>query len=245
LKSKEILPGIDLKAEGGLVLVPPSAIGGKRYEFEAGYSVADLPLADLPQEVIDRAEEKTEKPKRHGEATLGDPQKEALERTLMEYLPGARWQGKEIVGYTEESKSKAHVKVNLDKGPGVFMEWHREEGGTVIQLLKQIGAPIPPELEDMGKPGIPEYVPAWVAGRNWYKKYKCGEPITLVRKDGEPIFSAQMFGLTWNCCEGCRTKLKNIRKAKLRQEPILGVVKAEGSKEGIQKKLKKLEKKIS
>jgi len=247
LKSREILPGIDLKAEGGLVLIPPSAIDGKSYEFEAGYSITDLPLADLPQEIIDHAEEKAEKPKRHSGAKLEGSQKEALESTLMEYLPGARWQGREIAGYTEESKSKAHIKVNLDKGPGVFMDWHREEGGTIVQLLKQLGAPIPQELEDMGKPGIPEYMPIWILrwilGPGWQRKYKCGDPVTLVRKDGKPILSGQMFGLTWGCCDGCRTKLKNIQKAELRQEPLLGVVKAEGGKEEIQKKLKKLKRK--
>ena len=42
-------PGIDLKADGGLVVVPPSVhASGHRYEWEPGAEPDALPLADLP-----------------------------------------------------------------------------------------------------------------------------------------------------------------------------------------------------
>ena len=42
-------PGIDLKADGGLVVVPPSVhASGNRYEWEPGAEPDALPLADLP-----------------------------------------------------------------------------------------------------------------------------------------------------------------------------------------------------
>jgi hypothetical protein len=42
-------PGLDIRGDGGYLVAPPSLhVSGKRYEFEAGASPQDVPLADMP-----------------------------------------------------------------------------------------------------------------------------------------------------------------------------------------------------
>ncbi len=48
----KLAPGIDVKAEGGYVLIPPSVIDGNPYVWEVHPS--DCPLADMPQWLIDK-----------------------------------------------------------------------------------------------------------------------------------------------------------------------------------------------
>ncbi len=49
IKSREIAAGLDLKADGGYVIAPPSMhFSGKRYEWEIGHSPSAVPLATLP-----------------------------------------------------------------------------------------------------------------------------------------------------------------------------------------------------
>lgn len=48
-----IAPGLDLKADGGLAVVPPSThVSGHRYQWEAGAEPDVLPLADLPRWLV-------------------------------------------------------------------------------------------------------------------------------------------------------------------------------------------------
>ncbi len=237
IPSGEILPGIEILGEDHLATVPPS----KDYQFEIGHSPDEVEIAPLPQELEDlafgRKPKKTQGKQESGPKFNGT-QKEALERTLDEYLPGAKKQGGEIAGYTDpNSQSKAHINVNLDKG--VFIDWHNQEGGTIIQLLKLLGAPIPQDLEEMGKPGIPEYLPIWAIDKAWFKKWKCGEPIVVTRMDGVPIYSGRAFCMTWGCPE-CSLRLTNIQKAKVKQEPIKALIKATDNKEEVGKKLAKV-----
>lgn len=50
LSSKPIVPGLDLKADGGYVVAPPSRHpSGKLYEWKQGAGLEDLVLAPLPQ----------------------------------------------------------------------------------------------------------------------------------------------------------------------------------------------------
>ena len=59
-QKKANLKDIDLRAEGGYVVLPPSIHpSGKRYEWYKGRSLDDLPLADLPDWVF--AEDNSEK----------------------------------------------------------------------------------------------------------------------------------------------------------------------------------------
>lgn len=52
-QKRDDLPGIDLRGDGGLVVAPPSIHeNGNRYEWVKGYSLDDLPLADLPEWIL-------------------------------------------------------------------------------------------------------------------------------------------------------------------------------------------------
>ena len=49
VKSRELRPGLDIKADGGYVIAPPSAhITGGRYVWETGCSPEEVPLAPAP-----------------------------------------------------------------------------------------------------------------------------------------------------------------------------------------------------
>jgi len=84
------------------------------------------------------------------ETCLTAEQMEAAENVLLQYLPGARRVGCHIHGYIDPaSRSKAHLKVDLEKG--CFADWRRTLhgrpiGGNIKQLLRMLGAPIPSEL---------------------------------------------------------------------------------------------------
>lgn len=60
-QKRDDLPGIDLRAEGGFVVAPPSIHEtGKQYEWIKGRSLEDLPLADLPKWLLaEKPEDKT------------------------------------------------------------------------------------------------------------------------------------------------------------------------------------------
>lgn len=61
IKSGRLLPGVDIKAEGGIVIVPPSRHPeGGRYTWYQGMSPFTTPLADLPQWVAEHTEPATE-----------------------------------------------------------------------------------------------------------------------------------------------------------------------------------------
>ena len=48
-----VLPGIDWRGQGGYVVAPPSLhASGRRYEWEAGYSPDEHPLADAPDTLL-------------------------------------------------------------------------------------------------------------------------------------------------------------------------------------------------
>ncbi|GAJ12325.1 unnamed protein product [marine sediment metagenome] len=47
------------------------------------------------------------------------------------------------------------------------MDWRKGEGGTIKDLLRRIGAPLPPELGGMGENNVPEYFPIWAINRRW------------------------------------------------------------------------------
>lgn len=57
IRSRKLAPGLELKAEGGYVVAPPSLHpSGRRYEWEVGRSPADLPLAPLPAWLLELAQ---------------------------------------------------------------------------------------------------------------------------------------------------------------------------------------------
>ena len=55
--------GLDVKADGGYVVIPPSAINGRAYTFEASSDPSDVGFAELPTWVTERLAKKTETPK--------------------------------------------------------------------------------------------------------------------------------------------------------------------------------------
>ncbi len=155
---------------------------------------------------------------------LTTKQQLAAEKALLEYLPGARNINGELAGYLNpDSQSKAHIKVNLQKG--VYMDWQKGEGGTIKDLLRRIGAPMPPELGGMGENKVPEYFPIWAIDKQWREDWFCGQLVVVARYDGVPAWSGKAFCLTWSC-EECSIRLKNILKARLKPFPTLEVWKA-------------------
>jgi hypothetical protein len=161
-------PGIDIRGDGGYVVAPPSKhISGHRYEWDVG--TFGFGIAPFPQCIIELLQShplnQSQKPKPKGNFNLSPEQQEAVERILYEYLPGAKKIGRKmIVGYLEDSRSKAHIRANLEIG--AWTDWHRNKivegrnrpvGGNIKQLLRLLGAPIPPELAkrryDAGRSG--------------------------------------------------------------------------------------------
>lgn len=58
-QNRHDLPDIDLRGDGGYVVAPPSVHeSGKQYLFPEGYSLFDLPLADLPEILLSLQEQK-------------------------------------------------------------------------------------------------------------------------------------------------------------------------------------------
>ena len=47
-RTGQLAPRVDIRAEGGYILVPPSRVGGKPYQFAPGLEL-DRPLAELPE----------------------------------------------------------------------------------------------------------------------------------------------------------------------------------------------------
>ena len=54
--------GLDVKAEGGYVLIPPSQINGRPYEFEASSDPGDIGIAELPDGLARLLVRKPEEP---------------------------------------------------------------------------------------------------------------------------------------------------------------------------------------
>lgn len=151
------LGDVEIKCLGSYIVAPPSIHpSGSPYVFETAPNGA-LPEVDL--EALLGAALSTQPDKKPAKGhPLSKCHQQKVESLLLEYLPGARHMGKELVGYLDpDSQSKAHLKVNLDKG--VYMDWRKDQGGTVVELLRRLGAPIPPELGGMGEDDIPEYFP--------------------------------------------------------------------------------------
>ncbi|MBT9165309.1 MAG: Regulatory protein RepA [candidate division WS2 bacterium] len=71
-QKRDDLPGIDLRGDGGYVVAPPSIHPtGKRYEWVEGKGLDDLPLAELPEIILARPENKTPLKKLYGGVEQG------------------------------------------------------------------------------------------------------------------------------------------------------------------------------
>jgi len=55
--------GLDVKADGGYVVIPPSAINGRAYTFEASSDPADVGFAEMPAWLVTMLTAKRERPK--------------------------------------------------------------------------------------------------------------------------------------------------------------------------------------
>lgn len=57
-QKRDDLPGIDLRSDGGYIVAAPSIHpSGQQYIFEEGYSLDDLPLAELPEIILAKKKE--------------------------------------------------------------------------------------------------------------------------------------------------------------------------------------------
>jgi hypothetical protein len=58
IRSRQLAPGLDLKAEGGYVVAPPSVHpSGRPYEWEVAHSPDEVPLAPLPDWLLELAQD--------------------------------------------------------------------------------------------------------------------------------------------------------------------------------------------
>jgi len=156
--------GYEVRSKGLLVIPDSLHKSGNRYRW---LSInGHIPEVDL-EELLGINFNDIQSPKQSAERPpLTTKQQLAAEKALLEYLPGARNINGELAGYLDsDSQSKAHIKVNIQKG--VYMDWRKGEGGTIKELLHRIGAPLPPELGGMGENNVPEYFPIWAIDRQW------------------------------------------------------------------------------
>lgn len=59
IRSRQLAPGLELKADGGYVVAPPSLhASGRRYEWEIAHAPWEHPLAELPDWVVNLAQER-------------------------------------------------------------------------------------------------------------------------------------------------------------------------------------------
>jgi hypothetical protein len=200
---------VEIKCTGSYIVAPPSVYpSGIRYVFEVEPSGA-LPEVDLEAMLglTSATSRRAKEPVTSRQ--LARPQQQAAEQVLLQYLPGAHYVGNELVGYLDpDSKSKAHVKVNLEKG--VFMDWRKGRGGTVVELLRLLGALVPTELGGMGDA---EYLHDW----------GCGELVVVLRRDGVPIWTGKAFCMKWTCPE-CAIRMKNILKRRLQKVKVTAIL---------------------
>ncbi|GAI59874.1 unnamed protein product [marine sediment metagenome] len=214
--------GFEVRSKGLLVIPDSLHKSGNRYRW---LSInGHIPEVDL-EELLGVNFDDIQGPKQSAEGRpLNTKQQQAAEKALLEYLPGAQNINGELAGYLDtDSQSKAHIKVNIEKG--VYYDFRLSEGGTIKDLLRRIGAPLPPELGGMGENAVPEYFPIWAIDRRWFEDWHCGQLVVVARYDGVPAWSGKAFCMSWGCPE-CSIRLKNILKARLKPLPTLEVWKA-------------------
>ncbi|HHV63231.1 MAG TPA: AAA family ATPase [Firmicutes bacterium] len=84
--SKAVLPGVDIKADGGYVVAPPSIHpDGEPYRFEEGHGLGEVELAPLPQWVIDKLETRPKVAK----DVLAEPIPEGQRNTTLTSIAGS------------------------------------------------------------------------------------------------------------------------------------------------------------
>ena len=91
-----ILPGLDLRSDGGYVICPYSNhISGQAYEWEANSTLTALPLAPLPEYIVKliKEERKTQKPEVEAAAVLDGVQEGKRDDTLFRYACSLRARG--------------------------------------------------------------------------------------------------------------------------------------------------------
>jgi hypothetical protein len=132
-----------------LLLVCPSVHPTRiLYSWARGHSPKDLRISDLdepPPRLLAEWRSLGTPPQRQRKAIhYATPTPEArarLETLVLETLPNAHYVGqdqKQIAGFTDPaSKSKSHVWVDVEKG--CYIDWHTGHGGTIVELLKQLG----------------------------------------------------------------------------------------------------------
>ena len=78
-----ILPGIDIRGDGGYIVAPPSNhISGRLYEWESGCCLEDQPLAPIPKGFTEKGSDKTDvKPHRVENSCPANPGNEIPEGT--------------------------------------------------------------------------------------------------------------------------------------------------------------------
>ncbi|GAI61665.1 unnamed protein product [marine sediment metagenome] len=214
--------GFEVRSKGLLVIPDSLHKSGNRYRW---LSInGHIPEVDL-EELLGVNFDDIQGPKQSAEGRpLNTKQQQAVEKALLEYLPGAQNINGELAGYLDtDSQSKAHIKVNIEKG--IYYDFRLSEGGTIKDLLRRIGAPLPPELGGMGENAVPEYFPIWAIDRRWFEDWHCGQLVVVARYDGVPAWSGKAFCMSWGCPE-CSIRLKNILKARLKPLPALEVWKA-------------------
>jgi len=130
---------------------------------------------------------------------------------LERYLPNPiRRSGNEYRTWTEDSRSKTHIAINLDKG--VYYDFHYNQGGSLVSLLRQLGAPIGQE-KARASPSLTykRQLAILAKTKSLGRTYRCGTH-TALRTDvisGEHDAAHRVMCLRWNCPK-CAPFLKRV-----------------------------------
>lgn len=118
-----------------------------------------------------------------------------------EYLPNPlRRSGNEYRTSVETSRSRSHLSINIDKG--VFYDFHTNQGGTLVSLLRQFGAPISKELAGSESWRAYQFQLSILKGlKSQGRVIGCGK-YTAVWRDKEtktPGMVSRVMCLRWDC----------------------------------------------
>jgi hypothetical protein len=130
-----ILPGLDIRSDGGYVVAPPSVhASGRKYYWKNGCSLDEIELADMPEWLIDLLT--TDKAAHKGQVA-GKISEGRRNTTLHKYASGLRGKGL----YEDDIRLLVHAKNERDCSPML-------PDAEVEQIIKSVSGYHTQEMED-------------------------------------------------------------------------------------------------
>jgi len=127
------------------------------------------------------------------------------------YLPNPlRRSGREYRTWLEPSRTKSHIAINLEEA--VYYDFHTNQGGSIVSLLKQFGAPISKELAGNSSWKSYQFQQSVLKGLKSEGRFVgCGKHTAIWRhkETGMVKMVARVMCLKWNCPH-CALFLKRV-----------------------------------